>query len=281
MKRSTMLFGLALLVLGSTGVWHARITFAKSPSTASGVSSSGASAGMVILGRPTDRSVTANVLASTDLQVYLEYGPQSGVYLGQTPVANLSASQPLEVVPGQLQPDLLYYCRLRFKAASDTVFQADTDATFHTQRTPGSTFTFDIQGDSYPERMNTEFNADLYVRTLQTAATDRPDFYMTIGDDFSVDTLKVVNADVVRSLYVQQRSWLGLVGVPVFLVNGNHEQAALVNLDGTPNNVAVWAQTARNSLYSPPTVTSGVATTPMAPMASTRIVPAGANRSTS
>jgi hypothetical protein len=79
------------------------------------------------------------------------------------------------------------------------VFQADTERTFRTQRSPGSTFTFDIQGDSHPERVGKEFNADLYIRTLQTAAADRPDFYLTIGDDFSADALKVMNADVVHS----------------------------------------------------------------------------------
>jgi hypothetical protein len=85
-----------------------------------------------------------------------------------------------------------------------------------------------------------------------SAAADQPDFYLTIGDDFSVDALKTVNADIVRSLYINQRQYLGLVGSPVFLVNGNHEQAAMANLDSTANNVAVWAQTARNAYYSLP-----------------------------
>ncbi|MEI7771169.1 MAG: hypothetical protein WCI67_14345 [Chloroflexales bacterium] len=42
--------------------------------------------------------------------------------------------------------------------------------------------------------------------------------------------------------YRAQRQWLGLVGAsaPLFLVNGNHEQAALVNLDGTPDNTAAY-----------------------------------------
>ncbi len=75
---------------------------------------------------------------------------------------------------------------------------------------------------------------------------------MTIGDDFSVGTLKTVNSDTVTQLYVNQRRSLGLVGAPVFLVNGNHEQASLANLDGTPDNVAVWAQTARNAYYPQP-----------------------------
>jgi hypothetical protein len=56
----------------------------------------------------------------------------------------------------------------------------------------------------------------------------------------------------VTQLYINQRQWLGLVDSPVFLVNGNHEQASLANYDGTPNNVAVWAQTSRNTYYPQP-----------------------------
>ena len=34
------------------------------------------------------------------------------------------------------------------------------------------------------------------MRTLQSAGADRPDFYMNRGDDFSVDQLKTVNAEL-------------------------------------------------------------------------------------
>jgi hypothetical protein len=89
---------------------------------------------------------------------------------------------------------------------------------------------------------------------LLNAASEHPDFYMTIGDDFSVDTLRTVNAQTVTQRYTLQRPFLGLVGCssPIFLINGNHEQAARSNLDGTPNNVAVWAQNARNLYYPQP-----------------------------
>ena len=72
-----------------------------------------------------------------------------------------------------------------------------------------------------------------------------------MGDDFSVDTLTTrspprpwpsVHAASARSSASSARS------APLFLVNGNHEQAARCNLDGTPNNAAVWAQNARNAL---------------------------------
>jgi hypothetical protein len=54
--------------------------------------------------------------------------------------------------------------------------------------------------------------------------------------------------------YAIQRPFLGIVGrsAPLFLVNGNHEQAARYLLDGTPNNVAVWVQNARNAYFPQP-----------------------------
>ena len=101
-------------------------------------------------------------------------------------------------------------------------------------------------------RVKTQFESGLYERTLRSAASARPDFYIAIGDDFSVDTLKVVNRQTVEAGYIAQRRWFPLVGAPLFLVNGNHEQASLANIDGTPDNVAVWAQTARNRWYPQP-----------------------------
>jgi hypothetical protein len=94
----------------------------------------------------------------------------------------------------------------------------------------------------------------LYVRTLQLIAADRPDFFLTLGDDFSIDTLKVLNPDTVGGIYSEQRRFLGTIGpsTPIFLVNGNHEQGAAYLLDGTPDNAAVWVQNARNRNFPQP-----------------------------
>jgi len=181
----------------------------------------------------------------------------TGVYSNQTGITNLSAGQPVEVVLTGLQPNTRYYYRLRFEYAGYTTFETDVEHTFHTQRPPGSTFTFCIQGDSHPERVGKMFDFQLYSNTLAHAAADQPDFYLTIGDDFSVDLIPTnsLNSSNVTYRYVVQRPYLGVIGAsaPVFLVNGNHEQAAAYLLNGTSNNVAVWAQNARNSYYSEPT----------------------------
>ena len=213
-------------------------------------------AGSIVLGRPTDHSITANILSSNTVQMYLEYGLALGVYPYQTPVTSLTAGVPLEVVLSQLSANTRYYYRLRYKAAGAPVYLADTTHTFITQRPPGSTFTFSIQGDSHPERTNNMYDPNFYVLTLGTAAADQPDFFLCIGDDFSVDNIPTnqINADTVAYRYTLQRPYLGLIGhsAPLFLVNGNHEQAATYLLDGTSNNIAVWAQNARNKYYSEP-----------------------------
>ena len=201
-----------------------------------------------IAGQPTRTSVTLNVVVQAAQRLYYEYGTAPGVYTAQTAPQTTLAGQSLETLIDGLQPNTRYYYRLRYGNAATT----GPEQTFTTQRAAGSLFTFAIQGDSHPERVNNQFDAALYTRTLLSAAADKPDFFMTIGDDFSVDQLTTVNAETVRALYINQRQWLGLVGAPVFLVNGNHEQASMANLNGTAANVAVWAQTSRNAYYPQP-----------------------------
>ena len=222
--------------------------------------------GSIILGRPTGHSITVSALATNDLQMVLEYGLSSGAYSNQTAVTNLTANQPLEFELSGLQADTLYYYRLQYKSAGDPAYSADAEHTFHTQRAPGSTFTFCTHGDTHPERAGNMFNAGLYTNTLTLAAADNPDFYVLIGDDFSVDNINTNLIDETRVIerYTLHRPWLGLVAssASLFLVNGNHEQANLAIYLSTNtvsplssvtlSNIAVWAQLARNKYYPEP-----------------------------
>jgi hypothetical protein len=189
---------------------------------------------------------------AADTDVYLEYGKASGKYSLNTAVMNLKKDQPAEAAIANLEKDTFYYYRVNHRASGETIFSAGEEATFHTQRGPGSAFIFGIQGDSHQERSPRDFNNELYARTMLNAAIDQPDFYLTIGDDFDIDALKPANAETIAQRYSYQRNFLKLVGssASIFLVNGNHEQAAAYLLNGTPDNPAVWAQKARN-LYFP------------------------------
>jgi hypothetical protein len=216
---------------------------------------------MELLTRPTDRSVTISLIPSENLEFSIECGTSPGSYSCQTPAVKGSAGLPANSTITGLTPDTLYYYRICITSFDSSGPVCGPEHTFHTQRSSGSTFTFGVQADSHPEREKTMFNSDLYRKTLQNVAGDRLDFYISLGDDFSIDPLigrDQVNAPNVNAVYLNQRTYLETVGSssPIFLVNGNHEQAAEYLLDGTMNNAAVYAGTAR-MLYFPQPVPDG------------------------
>ena len=221
------------------------------------VSPNGAFNGTWVMGSPTTDAVVFNVHSADQAgNVTLDFGVNSLQYDQQVPTAALQIDKPLELRLQNLKPATRYFYRLRYQASNTKEWVLMPEYEFQTAKPPGQSFVFAIQGDSHPERLKTQFDADLYKRTLLRAAADKPDFYILSGDDFSVDTLNpaTITATQVRERYTLQRPYLSLIGrtSPLFLVNGNHEQAARYLLDGTPNNVAVWAQNARNSFYSQP-----------------------------
>jgi hypothetical protein len=216
--------------------------------------------GNIVLGAPIENSITANVWTATAQDVYIAYGPRSGAPSSKTTIERLSADQPVEFHLTGLQADTGYYYRLGYNDGGNT-FLTTEEFSFHTPRRPGSSFVFGVQGDSHPERAPRDFIPELYTRTLAQANRDGVDFYFTIGDDFSIDVdfEGGISEDGVRKRYQIQRPWLGIVGkeAPVFLVNGNHEQAALYLYNDArkypaPDNPAVWAQNARNEYFSQP-----------------------------
>jgi len=202
----------------------------------------------IILGCPENDRITMSIVPAGDLEGFIEYGDrktEAQIFAGKTP-AQLTLTE--------LAADTEYTYRLHYRKPGSTDFKAGPEYHFRTARAPGSPFVFELQGDSHPERSPKQNDPALYEQTLLAVAKDRPDFYICIGDDFSADKLPEVNADAVRQVYVRQLPYLGLLAhsTPLFLVNGNHEQASRANLDGTPDNVAVWAQNSRNSLFPQP-----------------------------
>jgi hypothetical protein len=187
------------------------------------------------------------------IECFVEFGVAPDGLDRRTATVAIAAAEPMEILLDDLLTDTRYYYRLQTRASGGS-FGAGEVHSFHTQRAPGATFTFAAQGDSHPEREHNMFSPELYRRTLDAVAADTPDFYVTSGDDFSVDTLKSWNATSVTGRYTMQVPYLARMAhsSPLFLVNGNHEQAARYLLDGTPDNVAVWAQNARNRFFPQP-----------------------------
>ena len=211
----------------------------------------------VVLGRPTDTSIALSVLCSSDSEASVEYGSAPGNYEAKTDANALKANVPCEFEIASLKPNSKYFYRLLCKTAEGNDFKAEQEGSFQTQRAPGSTFSFAIQGDSHPEREGKMFDPFLYETTMRNVAKVPPDFYIMMGDDFSVERLierKTLSLAAVNQLYARQRGFLGIIGQSssVFLVNGNHEHADRCLLDGTENNCAVMSGRARINYFPLP-----------------------------
>ena len=122
------------------------------------------------------------------------------------------------------------------------------------------TFSFGVQGDSHPEREGKMFSSELYKTNLRNVVNAKPNFYLLMGDDFSIEKLISSNNRSQQSydqVYLNQKQYLDVLKMPIYLVNGNHEQEAKYLLDGTNTNPAILAKNARTKYFSSPGADTG------------------------
>ncbi len=208
-------------------------------------------AGSELLGRPTDRSITINIIASAGMEALIEYGTSSAVYPQESATSKSLAGEPIEIVLSNLSPNTRYYYKTKFKVAGDSDFRNDTEHSFVTQRISGSTFTFDVQADPH---MDSNSDPTIYRNTLYAEANDHPDFFVDLGDTFMTEKFATSQEQVDRR-YIETRAFFDIPGgsAPLFLVNGNHdgEFGWLFN-SANQTNDAYWAINARKLYYPNP-----------------------------
>ena len=215
--------------------------------------------GNIILGRPTDRSITVNALFTSDQDgVFLEYGTAPGVYLSRTQVRDsIKASVPYQEVIPNLGADRLYYYRVNSKAAGRTAFSQSAEHSFRTQRAKGGTFTFTIVADSHLPVAG-HCNPNRYALTLQNARDDNPDFHIDLGDTFYSDNIggpgnqARMTYDQVLQRVIGHRPFFGILthSASLFLANGNHDGEYLYftkPASGINSNLPAWETDARLS----------------------------------
>jgi hypothetical protein len=204
--------------------------------------------GPELLGKPTDHSITVNVVANASLEAYFEYGTLSGVYAGRTKTVTNKADVPIEVVMDDLSPNTRYYYRMVYRKTGDASWIYRDEHTFTTQKSAGSPFVFTITSDQH-----TMFNINLELG-MQNILSERPDFNIDLGDCFQTNNMK--NQLQVDSIYMQRRNplYFGAIGasVPIFLTTGNHENEEGWNLDDTPFSVALASVQSRKMFYPTP-----------------------------
>jgi hypothetical protein len=211
--------------------------------------------GIELLARPTNHSITLNVVSSSALDSYIEYGTSSGVYTNTTSTVSQIANEPLVIVIDGLSVNTKYYYRLMYRITGGGSYSARSEHTFTTQRPAGSTFTFDVTSDSHVNIMLG--NAATWQQTLTNVANDHPDFLLDLGDTFAMDNVSSESTARANYLFQRTSTTLGLVSpsVPIFIATGNHEnqEGWHLNDNSNPfNTEPVWGTNAQKRYFPNP-----------------------------
>ncbi|MCX6284836.1 MAG: metallophosphoesterase [Bacteroidetes bacterium] len=205
-----------------------------------------------ILGRPTNSSVTMSILFDRKADVYWEYGTATGRYTNQTETYTTVADTALKADFTNLLPDHNYFYRTRYRQAGTSgPFLEGPEHFFHTQRFPGSTFSFAVEADPH---LDTNSNPASYSLTLKNILLAKPDFLIDLGDIFMSEKLPLPTQANITARHLLYRPYLGATcnSVPLYLVIGNHEGENGWQLDGTPNSLPVLAANTRKLFYPNP-----------------------------
>lgn len=208
----------------------------------------------ILLGRPTDKSVTLSIMFNQNTDYYFEYGTQKSLYTQTSSNYTATANKPDENDLINLTANTQYYYRVKYKATSASNFINSTEYSFYTQRAKGSTFTFTIEADEH--LYDKKGVRNMYQVTLNNQAKDKPDFMLSLGDIFGDDhdPYNITSAEL-DALHADYRPFLGSIchSVPFYVCLGNHEGENDFYLTKTPpNNLTVWGTQWRKYYYPNP-----------------------------
>ncbi len=208
----------------------------------------------IILGRPTDKSITAAIYFAKPSEYYLEYGLPGGMYGSQTPTTTCKAGESIKTDITGLSPNTRYAYRLRYRAIGATTFQATTEYTFRTQRARGDAFTFLVEADEH--LYDKKGIRSMYQITLDNMKRDSADFMLSLGDTFGDDhtPLETTSQDM-DDLHRDYLQYLGSIchSVPFFFCLGNHEgEMGYYLKQNATNNIAYWGTLWRKFYYANP-----------------------------
>jgi hypothetical protein len=208
-----------------------------------------------ILGRPENNSVNLSIMFDRLAEVYCEYGTSQGLYNMKTAVYSAVKDTPVEIDFLNLNADTKYFYRTRYRFDSaNESFLASTEHTFHTQRLPGSTFSFMVEADEH--LYDKKGVKSIYQVCLNNQAIDRPDFMISLGDIFGDDHKPVaITSAELNLLHKQYRPFLGSIchSIPLFICLGNHEgENDYYMAQNPPDNLAINGTLWRKFYYPNP-----------------------------
>jgi len=223
-------------------------------------SSSAEFPGNIVLGAPTADSIRLKLYSADQSgSVIVSYRAEGDAGDKQTTPITLNRAAVLDAELSGLKAGTSYRYRVLLKPATGNEIQS-REYRFQTARAPGSSFTFTIQADSH---LDENSDLDIYKRTLTNVLTDQGDFHVDLGDTFMTEkhaepftavVAQPTSKATLDTRYIYERANFGAVthSVPLFLVNGNHDAELGWLVDGSTQNIAIWASKARLEYFPIP-----------------------------
>ncbi|MCE5228218.1 metallophosphoesterase [bacterium] len=206
----------------------------------------------IMLARPERDSICLQITANSGLNGWITFGTDPKKLDQKTESKAVNPGGQFQFQLQNLKPDTKYWYTFQFfrilPGIPPDILESETHA-FHTQRSPGQSFTFTITADSH---LDEKTDTRLYAQTLKNAVADAPDFHIDLGDTFMTE--KHPSRESAARQYVAQRYYFGLIGrsAPVFLVLGNHDGESARDYDGTLSSLGAWSNLMRTKYFPNP-----------------------------
>ncbi len=207
-----------------------------------------------ILGRPTNSSITTNILSDSQINIYIEYWEDKASSAINSQIITCNANSTVEIKLDGLKHNTRYLYRSHFKRIADPNYIIGETHTFTTQRAKGETFNFTIEADPHP--YDKKGCWPLWDIALSNQLKDTADFIIDLGDTFGDDhNPTTITSDQVKQLQLNGRGFFSKVchSMPLLFCIGNHEgESGYYLLQNPPNNLATYETLWRKTFFSNP-----------------------------
>lgn len=206
----------------------------------------------IILGRPTQASITISILFDAPADFYIQYGPNETSLNLKSDTFHFNSSFPTEVELQNLLPSQSYFYQVFYKPTSSITFNKSETYHFHTQRNPNENFSFTVEADEHLYDIKGVKN--LYDICLKNQASANPDFMLTLGDIFGDDHYPfTITEKEIDDLHKNYRPILGNIthSIPFYVCLGNHEGEMDYYLNYKPGDNLAYYATKYRKLYYP------------------------------
>ena len=205
----------------------------------------------IILGRPTNNSITVSVMSYDSCEGYVQYGLADTELLDKTIIYRFSNKEATNIELQNLLTDKEYAYQLVYFKQGTVTKQQSSICHFHTQRKASSNFSFVIQADSH---LDENTNTSMYLRTLSNMVDDKPDFLIDLGDTWMTDKYRNNYKDAYQQ-YIAQRYYFGMLSKTsaIFFTLGNHDgESGEIKRNNFQNSMMNWSNGTRKKFYPNP-----------------------------